>query len=96
MALGAGLVADCSQIDAATMFGVAGGAIGRWDLRRMMRGAVVAIEAGAVGGFSGKCAGLLEVAGGAFFFKHGMGLRQAAAGINKVVTGKSAPDDPEQ
>ena len=44
--------------------------------------AVVAREARGVGGLEGKFAGLLNVAGGALFFEHGMRLAHAAAGIN--------------
>jgi len=94
--LGASLVAGSGNVNAAPVFGVAGGAIGRGNARGVMRGAVVATKAGAVGSFSGKCARLLDVASGAFFFEDRMSARHAAARVDAVVAGEAAPGDPEE
>ena len=62
----------------------------------MMCWAIVAGEASVFDGFGGKRASLLEVAGGAIFFENGVSAGQAAAGVDAVVAGKSAPGDPEK
>jgi hypothetical protein len=57
---------------------------------------IVAGEAGAVGGFGGKSAGLLEVARGAFFFEDGVGCGHAAAAVDAGIFGERAFSDPHQ
>src|SRR6266481_8249822 len=78
------------------MFDVTGGAI--WhvgaDLVFVVHRAVVAREAGGVGGLEGEFAGFLNVAGGALFFEHGVRLAHASAGINAGITRVAAPGDP--
>jgi hypothetical protein len=61
----------------------------------MVRGTVVAIEAGAVGSFYGKNAGLLNVAGGTLFFKNGMCPRQAAGAVDAGIAGQALFGDPK-
>ena len=96
MAFGAGLAAGGGNVDAATMFGVAGGAGQGVRLRRVVDGAVVTGKATAVGGFCGEDAGLLQVAGRAFLFKDGVGGAHASAGIDAGIFGEGAPGNPGQ
>ena len=61
-----------------------------------MGGAVVAVEAGVVDGFRGKCTSDLQVAGGTFFFENGMRFGELATTVNAGVFEKSASGDPEE
>ena len=57
---------------------------------------IVAVEASAVGSFRRKSARLLDVTGGAFFFENCVRPRHAAAAVDAVVAGKSAPRNPDE
>ena len=81
------LIARRRKVDGAAMFGVASGAVGCRDLRRMMSWAVVAGEAGAVGSFCRKDTSLLNVAGGTFFFENRVGLRETTGTIHAGIVG---------
>lgn len=70
---GASSITNGRKVGLAAMLGVASRAIECWNLRRMMRGAVVASETGVVAGFGGKYSGLPHMANGALFFQNGMG-----------------------
>ena len=89
-------VANGRKAGAAAMLGVAGRAIERGSLGGMMSRAIVAGDAGVVGGFGGKRSRRAYVAGGALFSEYGMGPRQAATGVDAMVAGESTPDDPEK
>ena len=89
--------ADCVENCSTAMLGMTGCAIGWRQIEpRMVDRAVVAVEASAVGGFGGKGAGLLEVAGGAFLFQDGMGAGHAATGVNTMIAREAAPSDPNE
>jgi len=103
MAGNAGLVAGSGNVDATAVFSVAFGASEMLSADGngavvsrpvVVCRAVVAVEAGGVGGLGGKGAGLPEVAGGAFFFENSVGARHAATGINAMVTRETAPGNP--
>ena len=78
------------------MFFVTGCAIGRCDFGKMVEGAVVAIEAGSVRGFCEKDASLLNVTGGTFFFKNGVGLRQTTGAIDPGIARHALFRDPKE
>jgi hypothetical protein len=61
-----------------------------------MDGAVVAGEASVVGCFRGKCAGVLYVTNGAFFFENGMRFGQAAAAEDAGVFEDRSFRDPKK
>ena len=72
VATGATLITNSRSVGEAAMFCVTSRAIKRRDLRGMMSGAIVAIEAGAIGSFCRKGARLADMAGRALFFEHSM------------------------
>ena len=96
VATGTGLIVDSRKAGGATMLSVAGRTIGCGDLRSMVSGAVVAIEAGGVSSFGGEGASALDVASCALFFEHRMGPRQAPAGIDAMVSRESTPGNPNE
>src|SRR5208337_3435075 len=98
MAFGASLVTGGADIDAPAMLGVACGALRhlRLHLVLVMDWAVMAGEAGAVGGGGKKLAGLLHVASGALLFQHGVRLAHPAAGVDARIVEKAAPGDPDE
>lgn len=90
------MIAGRGDIDAAAMLGVAFSTGKLFRCASVMWGPIVAIEAGRVGSFRGKGAGLLDVAGGALSFENGMRFGEAAAAVNAGVFGESAFGDPDQ
>ncbi len=78
------------------MFCVTRRAIGCRDLRGMMSRAIVAGEAGAIGGSCGKRFGLAQMAGGALFFQNGVGTRQAAAAVDVGIARQAFFCDPKE
>ena len=78
------------------MFCVTRRAIWCRDLRGMMSRAIVAGEAGAIGGSCGKRFGLAQMAGGALFFQNGVGTRQAAAAVDVGIARHAFFCDPKE
>src|SRR5215472_15741055 len=96
MALGAGLITHGGKIDVATMFCVASRAVASSDFGRMMSGAVVALEAGSIGGFSRENTSLLNMARRTLFLENSMGLQQTPVEVDAGAAEKPPPGDPEK
>src|ERR1700687_5224158 len=92
----AGLTARSGDVDAPTVFGMTRRASRRWRLRGVMHGAVVAVEASAVGSLGGICASILQVTGNTFLFENGMRFRHTPARVHAMVSGKTAPRNPSE
>src|SRR5260370_38510895 len=76
------------------MFGVASCTCQRFRGAGVMNGAIVTLEASVVCRFRGKCASLLRVARGAFFFEDSVRFRHSPATVNPRIPGKGALSDP--
>src|SRR5690349_14559940 len=80
VASGARLTARGGEVDFAAMLDVAFSTVERARLFGVVNGTVVAGEACGIFGLGVETAGLLDVAGGALRFKHGVRFAESAAG----------------